>query len=189
MIAFLSGTPRITTSTTAIICGGVGYDVRLTPTTRNACVNKSNVELFIYTHVKEDAIELYGFFSEDEKLLFFKLIGVDGVGPKTALSIMNQGVAAILSAVRSADTSFFQAIPRVGKKSAQKIIIELKGKLGGEELSLVEPVGKAKEAIEALSALGFSQSESQKVVESMQIADMRLEDVVKTSIKHLTKQS
>lgn len=158
----------------------------MTSGTKAKLMGSNEASLFIHSHIKEDAFELYGFLTEEEKLLFLRLIDVDGVGPKTALSIMDRGVTEIVSAVRAANTSFFQSIPRVGKKSAQKIIIELKSKLGGEELSLTEPVGKAKEAIEALVGLGFSDSESKKVIETMDVEATRLEDLVTAGIKQMT---
>lgn len=186
MIVFLSGKPLITSSTTAIICNGIGYGVHVTSSTRGALQGLENVELFIHSHIKEDVFDLYGFVSEEEKTLFLKLIDVDGVGPKTALGIMDKGVLEIIRAIREADVSFFQGVSRVGKKSAQKIIIELKGKLGGEELTLQEPEGKAKEIVEALVSLGFSESQSQKVTQAMDIEAMRVEDAVKQGIKMLT---
>lgn len=186
MIAYLQGEPLFTASIPVILCGGVGYGVHLTLSTQAKLRGARETTLFIYSHIKEDAFDLYGFLTEEEKLLFLKLIDVDGVGPKTALSIMDRGVSEVVRAVQAADLSFFQSVPRVGKKSAQKIIIELKSKLGGEELSLVEPVGKAKEALEALTALGFPETESKKVLESLEIESMRLEDVVKHCIKLLT---
>lgn len=189
MIAYLSGKPFITSSTTAIVCHGVGYDVRLTQNSQRNIKDKEVVDLFIYTHVKDDAIELYGFVTEAEKFLFMKLIGVDGVGPKTALTIMDQGVESIVHAVQEANVSFFTSIPRVGKKSAQKIIIDLKNKLGGsEDLILAEPEGKAKEVVEALVSLGFSETESQKLLPSLDVENMRVEDAVKKGIQLLTKK-
>lgn len=171
-----------------MLCGGVGYGVQITVSTKAKIISLEKVELFIYSHIREDSFDLYGFLTEEEKLLFLKLIDVDGVGPRTAMAIMDRGVVEIAKAVQSADTSFFQSIPRVGKKSAQKIIIELKSKLGGEELSLTEPVGNAKEAIDALVALGFSETQSKKAISSMDVDNMRLEDVVTSSIKLLTKK-
>lgn len=189
MIVYLSGTPMVTSTLTSILCGGVGYGVMVTASTRSYLSGLEHAELFVYTHVKDDAIDLYGFQSEDERLLFLKLIDVDGIGPKTAIAIMDRGVTAIISAIRGADVSFFQSVPRVGKKSAQKIIIELKGKLGGEDLNLVEPEGKAKEVVEALVSLGFSESESAKWVAGAELGEMRVEDAVKLGIQTLTKKS
>lgn len=188
MIVYLSGTPLILSSLTAIVCNGVGYGVRLTSSSKSKIQNLKTVELFVHSHIKEDAFDLYGFLTEEERNLFLKLIEVDGVGPKTALNIMDRGVNEIVGAVQSADVTFFTAVPRVGKKSAQKIIIELKGKLGGQELSLVEPVGKAKEVVEALTSLGFSETESKKIAEDMDLENMRVEDAVKEGIKKLTSK-
>lgn len=188
MIAYLSGVPMIKSTFSAIVCAGVGYGVNLTAGSKMKIQNLPSVELFVYSHIKEDAIDLYGFLTEDEKILFLKLINVDGVGPKTALGIMDRGVSDIIKAVQAADVAFFTAVPRVGKKSAQKIIIELKGKLGGSELSLVEPEGKAKDVIDALLSLGFSDAESKKAIETLDLENMRVEDAVKQGIKKLTSE-
>lgn len=158
----------------------------MTASTRQRLVSSDSCALYIHSHIKEDAFDLYGFLTEEERTLFLKLIDVDGVGPKTALAVMDKGVTAIISAVQTADVSFFQSVPRVGKKSAQKIIIELKGKLGGEELNLVEPTGVAKEVIEALVSLGFSETESKKVTGNLDLESLRIEDAVKQGIKLLT---
>lgn len=188
MIAYLSGKPLVGNTFTAILCGGVGYGVQVTLTTKRYMVTQANVVLYTYAHIKEDAFDLYGFITEEEKALFLKLINVDGVGPKTALGIMDRGINEIVSAVRAADVSFFQSVPRVGKKSAQKIIIDLKSKLGGEELLLVEPEGVAKDVLEALCALGFSTLESSRFVKSQDLSSMRLEDAVKLGIQVLTQK-
>lgn len=187
MIVYLSGTPLITQGMTAIVCNGVGYGVHLTASSKQRVASSEHVDLFVYSHVREDAFDLYGFLTEDERTLFLKLIDVDGVGPKTALGIMDKGVSEIIKAVQTADVSFFQSVPRVGKKSAQKVIIELKGKLGGEDLTLIEPVGKEKEVVEALVSLGFSESESQKVAHSLDLQNMRVEEAVKMGIRQLTQ--
>lgn len=172
----------------AIVCNGVGYGVNVTQSVRSKLLIAKTAGLFIYSHIREDTFDLYGFMTEEERVLFMKLISVNGVGPKTALSIMDCGVREIIKAVQTADTSFFQSIPRVGKKSAQKIIIELKSKLGGEELSLAEPEGKAKDVIEALVSLGFSESESKKVITDIDLEHQRVEDAVKMGIKRLTSK-
>lgn len=172
---------------TAIEVNGVGYGVIVTLTTRRAMSSLETVEMYTYAHIREDCFDLYGFLNQREKSLFLRLIDVDGVGPKTAIAIMDRGIDAIIAAVREADVAFFSSVPRVGKKSAQKIIIELKSKLGGEELQLNEPVGKSKEVQEALTSLGFSALEAQKVLKTLDVETMRLEDAVKEAIRFLTK--
>lgn len=187
MIGYLSGKPVPTRNGVLILCGGVGYSVLVCPRSLRDIVQTVQVELFIYPHIKEDAFDLYGFVTEEEKDLFLKLITVDGVGPKTAMGIMDRGIKEIVAAVQTADVSFFSSIPRVGKKSAQKIIIELKNKLGGkEDLDLAEPTGVAKEVVEALTSLGFSDTESIKVTKSMDLSALRVEDAVKKAIQSLT---
>lgn len=189
MIGYLSGTPKKTSSGLLVLCGGVGYSVLVTKNSEQRIVNSEQCELFIYSHIKEEAFDLYGFLTEAEKVLFLQLIGVDGIGPKTAINIMDRGVDAIVGAVQSADVSFFSSVPRVGKKSAQKIIIELKNKLGGKtDLDLSEPVGKAKEVIEALVSLGFSETESQRILQGIDVENLRVEDAVKKGIQALTKK-
>ncbi|HSW90020.1 MAG TPA: Holliday junction branch migration protein RuvA [Patescibacteria group bacterium] len=189
MIGYLSGTVKLTTKSLLVVCNGVGYVVLVTQSTKLQVSSNKEVQLFIHSHIKEDAFDLYGFLTETEKELFLKLIGVDGVGPKTALGIMNRGVEEIVRAVRSADVAFFTSVPRVGKKSAQKIIIELRTKLGaGIDLDLSEPEGKEKEVLEALISLGFSENEGRKVMQSFDIEPMRLEDAVKKAIQLLSRK-
>ena len=189
MIAYLSGKPIKSGNETIVIVGGVGYMVHVTQETKIKIQAMDVIELYVYTHVKDDAIDLYGFLSSGEKQLFLKLISVDGVGPKTALLILDAGVSAIIKAIQEADVSFFQSIPRVGKKSAQKIIIELKTKLGGvTDIDLSEPQGKEKEVMDALLALGFGEVEIRKTIRDLDIEKLRLEDAVKVGIKKLTNK-
>ncbi len=189
MIGYLIGTPKITATTTLIVTNGVGYSVELTPTARQYAAGKERVELFIYPHIKEDCFDLYGFLTESEKALFLLLIGVNGVGPKSALHIMDRGDQAIIAAIQHADVDFFSSIPRVGKKTAQKIIIELKSKLKGrEELDLSTPSEAENSIIEALVSLGFGEQASSKIAKRSELQDMRLEDAVKRAIQLLTTE-
>jgi holliday junction DNA helicase RuvA len=173
-----------------VLCNGVGYTVLVTKSVQSSVQNGATIELFIYSHIKEDAFDLYGFATEGEKQLFLQLIDVDGIGPKTALGIMDRGRDGIIKAVQSADVSFFSSVPRVGKKSAQKIIIDLKNKLGGsEDLDLSEPTGKLAEIVEALVSLGFDENQSIKAAKTLEIDDMRVEDAIKKVIQVLTRAS
>lgn len=158
MIGFLSGTLQLIQDKILITNGGVGYEVAVGTSTLAKLDTLVTVELFIHTHVKEDALELYGFLTLDERTLFRMLLGISGVGPKTALAIANLGSEPLRQAVQQADVGFFTAVPRVGKKLAQKIIIELKSKLGSlTELQLDTPVGVEQDALSALTALGFEE--------------------------------
>ncbi|MBP9700226.1 Holliday junction branch migration protein RuvA [Candidatus Woesebacteria bacterium] len=187
MIGYLSGTPMITPTSTLMIVGGVGYSILITSSTRERLAQQEMASVFVYPQIKEDSFDLYAFLTEAEKELFKKLINVDGIGPKTALSIMDRGVSAVIAAVKTADVSFFSSISRVGKKSAQKIIIELANKFGGEEeLDLTEPTGPAKDVAAALIALGFSETESYKVLKSIPVTELKLEEAIKLAIRTLT---
>lgn len=161
MIGQLTGKPYIDTSDVIIIdVNGVGYEVWVTPGTKARLSPTGTSQLFIHTQVRDDAIELYGFLAKKELELFKLLIGVSGVGPKTAIKIVEFGVAGITNAVVNADVSFFSQIPKVGKKSAQKIIIELKSKLGSlEELDLTADSTETNDLIQTLTSMGFSRQD------------------------------
>ncbi|HEY9660760.1 MAG TPA: Holliday junction branch migration protein RuvA, partial [Allocoleopsis sp.] len=157
MIGYLQGTPRISGTTLLVITGGVGYQVFAGQAVFDKARSSTSIELYIYTHVKEDALELFGFLGQQQKEIFELLLSVSGVGPKTALALSELGSESISRAVQEADVSAFSAVPRVGKKVAQKIIIELKSKLGSlRDLSLASDVGPIGDVREALESLGFS---------------------------------
>jgi len=166
---------------------GVGYVVYL-PSGKIESVSQEE-ELFVYTYsyVREDTFDLFGFENLRQLNLFELLVGVSGVGPKTALSVVDHGVERIEKAVRDANVTFFTAIPRLGKKNAQKIIIELKSKLGG--LRDVDLEGKdEKELADILSALksmGFSRLESMSVVKQMPDELDTLEEKIRFALKLL----
>lgn len=184
MIAQLTGKPIVQNNQLIIDVAGVGYGVLVSAQTLAKVQGQALVTLSIYTHVKEDVLELFGFLNPADKKLFELLLSVNGVGPKTALSISQFGATAITEAVQQANVSFFTKIPRVGKKVAQKIIIELKSKLGSlKELELggiTDP--KQKEVIEALLALGFDEQEAYHKLEKLDITQP-IQTVIKQALK------
>jgi len=110
--------------------GGVGYLVAATPSAVRKAVDADEVALHTYLHVREDALQLYGFAEASERELFVQLLSVNGVGPKVALAIVSGSPAAELRrAIATEDTARFQAIPGIGKKTAERIVLELKEKL------------------------------------------------------------
>lgn len=137
----------------------VGYRVTVGNDFFSQAVKGENVELFVHTHVREDALSLYGFSSRPELELFELVISVSGVGPKIGLAVVgNNSVEAVLKAVRDADVQFFQATPGIGKKGAQRIIVDLKGKLPVmKELDLADVEDDA--VLDALMQFGFSRQE------------------------------
>jgi Holliday junction DNA helicase RuvA len=134
MIAHLRGNLLEKQPQSAIIdVGGVGYEVAISVSTFSHLPDPgSEVRLRIHTHVREDAISLFGFLTADEKKLFEKLIGVSGIGPKLAITVLS-GLSApdLVTAIRSAQTEKLVRIPGVGKKTAERIVLELKDKLEG----------------------------------------------------------
>jgi Holliday junction DNA helicase RuvA len=140
---------------------GVGYSVHVTQHEARSLKYNKQATLHIHTHVKEDALDLYGFSDQNDLSLFELLLTVSGIGPKTGLSIIDRGAEAVERAVIDADTEFFTTIPRLGKKNAQKIIIELKNKLGGlRDIDLTgQTEGETKQIFEALTAMGFQRQE------------------------------
>ncbi|OIP04278.1 Holliday junction DNA helicase RuvA [Candidatus Beckwithbacteria bacterium CG2_30_44_31] len=185
MIAKLTGKPEILDNQSIILdVNNVGYKIFFNPKPNQPLPST----LFIHTHVKDDALDLYGFIAKDELQLFKLLISVSGIGPKTGINVMDKGVEAITQAVSKGDVDFFTTVPRLGRKNAQKIIIELKSKLGGlKDLDLTSDTSETKDAITALISLGFSRSEAREALN--QVFDQpTLEAKISQAIKLLGKK-
>lgn len=191
MIGQLKGT-LIDISPTSIILDihNVGYEIFVTDTWKTNAVIGSIYTLRIATVVKQDAIELYGFSTHQEKYLFSLLLAVPGIGPKTALAIVSHGVEQIQSAITTANVDFFSTIPRIGKKNAQKIIIELKSKLGSiEDLDLSHSEnGKTKEVSDALISMGFSKHEIKEILKHHINHQQSVEENLKQALRLLGKK-
>lgn len=186
MIGYLKGTllsrhdPHI-----LINVSGVGYKVYAAADVLTHHVG-DEVEIFVHTHVREDALELYGFANEGSLSLFELLISVNGVGPKTAINVFAVGTRdEILKAIRSADTDFFTNVPRLGKKNAQKIIIELKNKLGStEDIDLAED---GDDVVQALMGFGFSKDEAREAARSVGENGKTTAEKIKLALKYVGK--
>jgi Holliday junction DNA helicase RuvA len=143
-----------------ILCQGIGYDVHVPMSTYERLGDiGDSVQLRIHLHVKEDALQLYGFHSDEEKAVFLKVIGVRGIGPKIALGILSSmPVLRFVESVQDRDIDVLAGIPGVGRKTAERLAVDLKDQFP----DLVKPVGRTdfrveeEEAIKALVALGFS---------------------------------
>jgi Holliday junction DNA helicase RuvA len=152
---------------------GVGYKVYVSGDTAASLFSKTNSEVFMYTYtvVREDALDLYGFISSGEKEFFEQVISVSGVGPKSGLAIVSIAPLNILkSAIASGDTSYLTQVSGVGKKSAQKIVLELQDKLAKEiEFSGEVASGHSedREVMEALVSLGYTQSEARAAIKGI----------------------
>jgi Holliday junction DNA helicase RuvA len=156
VIARLRGTVAARTATGVVLdVGGVGYLVAATPAVAARVGEQATVET--YLHVREDALQLYGFASADERELFELLLGVSGVGPKVALAIVSGSTPAELRrAIAREDTARFEAIPGIGRKTAQRVVLELKEKLAAYGFDEAPAAGGSPLAREALVELGWS---------------------------------
>ncbi len=150
---------------------GVGYKVLATREVITAGSDpEKTLQVFTYTHVKEDTLELFGFLHAEDLKLFEKFISISGIGPKTAVQIFSTGSRNdIIDAIISGNVSFFTAVPRLGKKNAQKIILELKSKFtkGGDELAAIEDSSIHDEVIAALRSMGFGLPEIHAVLHTL----------------------
>jgi len=185
MIAYLEGQALIKKDHLIVLTGGVGYLVFVGSKILHSLTSDGEqIALYTYSHIKEDRFELYGFQSEEDLEIFKMLIAISGVGPKTALALANAGTNQLIEAVQQAQTSFFTNVPRVGKKLAQKIIIELKGKLGSlKELNLGTLSPKAQDVMDALLGLGFEENAVQTILTQLDLEHMDLQVAIKTVIQ------
>ncbi|NOY22921.1 MAG: Holliday junction branch migration protein RuvA [Acidobacteria bacterium] len=174
MIGFLEGILfRKEVGRIIVLTGGVGYQVAISFQTYCSLPQTGEpVSLEIYHHVKEDRSELYGFSFIRGKELFEKLISVSGIGPKTALGVLSPHPAGeVAAAIDSEDISFLTRIPGIGKKTAQRVILELKGKLAHDESEIAEASagvpGFRDDALSALVNLGYKKSQAEKVVDAV----------------------
>ncbi len=166
---------------------GVGYRVQVSQKIWAKSKIKDEISLYTYTHVKEEALELFGFEDPSDLRLFENLITVPGVGPKTAMSVFSfSDRDGIINAVMKGDVDFFTAVPRLGRKNAQKIIIELKNKFGDKaefDLSQEAP----NEVIAALKSFGFSSSEISEALRNTGNGEQSAEIRIKEALKYLGK--
>jgi Holliday junction DNA helicase RuvA len=171
MIERISGrVARVETDAVVIMVGGVGLRVRVPKSALEVAAN-TGAEVLLYTHLilRDDEISLYGFIAEDERAAFEVLIGVSGVGPRTALAVLSTlTVDQLRNAVRRGEPEILTRVPGIGKKTAEKMLFELKDKLGGPvdelaELSAITDVDS--DVMAALTAMGFSIVEAQTAVQ------------------------
>ncbi len=168
MISRLRGKPAGRTPDGLVVdVGGVGYLVHATPAVLRRAEGAPEVTVETYLHVREDALQLYGFAEAAERELFEHLLSVSGVGPKVALAIVSgSSVGELRRAIALDDTARFEAIPGIGKKTAQRVVLELKEKLGAQEpVPLPQAAGQPHVvAREALVELGFSIVEAEQAL-------------------------
>ena len=198
MFYYLSGVvAEMETNLAVIDCGGVGYACATTNYTLSQLKKGEKAKLYTYMNVREDAVELFGFASQSELHSFKLLLGVSGVGPKAALSILSANTPANLAmAVVMGDEKALTAAPGIGKKIAQRIILELKDKLAKEQQEIGMPTApgivageksKAVEAAAALAVLGYTQQDIAVAMKGVDVANLPLEEIVRQSLKKMVK--
>lgn len=191
MIGYLSG-KIISAKPTKILLdvNGVGYVINISINTFEKITDQQAASLFIYTSVKEDSISLFGFFTESEKEMFELLISVNGVGPKLALSILSGiQIGELRNAIITGDVSRIISIPGIGRKTSERLVLELKtkvDKISGEGEQEI-PFSIKNEAIAALSTLGYNVKLAEKCVRELLSAEPEstLEEIIKKALGKL----
>lgn len=195
MIAKISGTLAHKTPGDVIVdVGGVGYHLftALSVFYRLPALGEP-VTLFVHTHVREDALQLFGFLDNTEKQIFLQLIGVSGIGPKLALTVLSGIPAAeLIRALREGDEARLVSIPGVGKRLADRLVVELRDKLLGlsPEPSATAGAGDSqllRDAVSALVNLGYRRSDAERAArQTMKNGSAQLEDVLKEALRQLS---
>ena len=178
---------------------GIGYQIALGNPYRYSSKLNKEIKLYVHQVIREDAHLLYGFDSLEEKQLFLRLVSVSGIGPKSALAIMaRDDHSGLIQAVETGDVTYLTKFPGVGKKTAQQMILDLKGKFG--ELSIDTPFNlfdestaqdatALSEAMEALSALGYSDKEVKRVEKQLkEVENLTTDEYLRQALKLMMKK-
>ena len=200
MYYYVNGTvAEIDAGLAVIDCGGVGYACATTNYTLSQLKKGAQAKLYTYLNVREDAMELFGFADQNELRSFKLLIGVSGVGPRAALSILSAVTPQQLAmAVVTEDETALTAANGIGKKIAQRVILELKDKLAGEQamggapakgsaVATAVPHNKKSEAQAALAVLGYGSAEIAAALKDIDMDALALEDIIRQALKRMMK--
>ena len=201
MFHYIEGIVSIISSNLAVVdVGGVGYACMATFNTLSHLETGKKARLYTYCNIREDAFDIYGFFDQNEKRCFELLISVSGVGPKAALAILSSCTPESLAlAVIGDDEKTLMIAPGVGKKLAQRIILELKDKVSKESVALqssgyvpprtdaTQAGAKQRDAAAALAVLGFSQSEIASAMRKIDIDSLSVEEIIREALKNSAK--
>lgn len=172
-----------------VLVGGVGYQVYASVYTLGKVAGMEDLHLYIHTHVREDQFNLYGFLTEDELSMFELLISVSGIGPKAAMSILSiADPKTIRTAIVNKDPSILTRVSGVGKKTAEKVIVELQNKVSAVDIETQGGALADQEALEALTALGYSVSEAREALAHIPKDIEDVGDRLKRALKSLGKK-
>lgn len=202
MFYYLDGTVAEIAPFLAVVdCGGVGYACKTTNYTLSRLKKGQKAKLYTYLNVGEGIFELYGFATQNELSSFKLLLSVSGVGPKAALAILSTGSPeALAMAIVTGDEKALTAAPGIGKKIAQRIILELKDKMtkesaatgldfsgGGGTVNVSAFTSKATEAAQALAVLGYTSAEVSAALKGVDVEHLPLEEIIRQSLKKMVK--
>lgn len=199
MLYFVDGIVAVMEPNLAVIdCGGVGYACATTNHTLSVLKKGEKVRLYTHLNVREDAVDLFGFASQRELSCFRQLLGVSGVGPKAALAILSATTPDSLAlAILSGDEKALTAAPGVGKKIAQRIILELKDKMAQvtTDVGFTAPAvsgqmtvgSKAAEAAAALAVLGYSSQDAAAALKGLDVENLPLEEIIRQALKRMVR--
>lgn len=193
MIAYIKGiVTEKNTDSIIVECSGLGYEVFTCGRDIQSVSKTDEILIYTYLRISDDAHTLYGFLNKDDLLMFKKLLGISGVGPKAALSIMSTlGSFDLKMAIVSDDHKAISAAQGIGPKIAKRIILDLKEKVDLDNITSIESEttinnGVQAEVAEALTSLGYSSSEAYKVLRSIEINDSdTTEDILKIALKKI----
>ena len=199
MLYFVDGIVAVIEPNLAVIdCAGVGYACATTNHTLSHLKKGEKARLFTHLNVREDAVDLFGFYSQRELSCFRQLLGVSGVGPKAALAILSATTPDSLAlAILSGDEKALTAAPGIGKKIAQRIILELKDKMAQvtTEVGFTAPAvsgqmtvgSKAAEAAAALAVLGYSSQDAAAALKGLDVENLPLEELIRQALKRMVR--
>ena len=201
MIAFVKGTIEdITEDNVVVDTGNIGYNIKISATTASLLPGiGEKIKLYTYTCVREDQFSLYGFLTRDDLEIFKRLITVNGIGPKGGLAILSvMSADALRFAILSGDSAAIAKAPGIGKKTAERVILDLKDKISIEDTFVHKEIqsfdvgssgadGHARnEAVEALTALGYSASDALQAMKAVKATDdMDVETILKLALKNM----
>jgi Holliday junction DNA helicase RuvA len=194
MISYLEGRLKVKSPTQIVLeVNGVGYLVRIPLSTyENIGQIGEKVRVFTHLHLRQDAIQLYGFFTEEERSLFESLINISGIGPRLAQGILSGiEVGDFQRYVARGDVDSLVTIPRVGRKTAQRLVVELKEKFGGGEWKEKPPEergGPEEEALLALLSLGYKREPAKRAVEKVLTraeGPLPVEELIREALRHV----
>jgi len=190
MIASLHGTLELLGSDWAIInVNGIGFQVYM-PTSTLSSLGTTGKEVHLHTHliIRDDGVILYGFGSIEELELFQTLIGVSGLGPRLALSMLSaMSVEQAIMAIATGSVDLLKAVPGIGKKMAERIILELKDKIGAGLIAFpaTQLVQENADVLAALTSLGYSVSEASRAIATLPSSDLSLEEKIRLALQYL----